>query len=344
MIRLQSLSMQNFRGIQSGKVDGLTDVNVLVGRNNSGKTTVVEAITRVAMLGGLTHDLFDRSVDGFWHDVRTAQTKHQGSVNYNNSVLWYRQDTALENLLSAVLIEKDNALKSEELSGRLTLTPRGAAYVPSNAIIERRPSSTNRPHSLDPGPRDLFCKSVTVLRPDDAFNSKVEQRFWPKLLSNRRDRLLTNILNDVFDLEAESFQLLPNGEFTVLFNEYSLPLDSQGDGTRAVMRTLMTLAMLKGTLLMLEEPECHQHPGSLERFAKALCSLAKAQEVQLIISTHSGECVRSFLKAADEVGTEGAVFHLTLTDGLQEARRLDQESVETLTSTGVDVRFLDLYA
>ena len=53
MIRLQSLSISNFRGVREGKIDGFTDVNVLVGRNNSGKTTVVEAITRAAMAGGL---------------------------------------------------------------------------------------------------------------------------------------------------------------------------------------------------------------------------------------------------------------------------------------------------
>jgi predicted ATP-dependent endonuclease of OLD family len=96
--------------------------------------------------------------------------------------------------------------------------------------------------------------------------------------------------------------------------------------------------------MMLEEPECHQHPGSLERFAAALCKLAKTLDVQIIVSTHSGECVRSFLKAARDAQSEGAVFHLTLTDGKQEARRLDPEAVESLTATGVDVRFLDLYA
>ena len=106
----------------------------------------------------------------------------------------------------------------------------------------------------------------------------------------------------------------------------------------------MVLTMMKGTLLMLEEPECHQHPGSLERFSTALCRLAKAQEVQLIISTHSSDCVRSFLQAAKTAQSDAAVFHLTLENGKQDARRLDPEAVETLTSTGVDVRFLDLYA
>ena len=138
------------------------------------------------------------------------------------------------------------------------------AWLLNNNTSKRRiPSGAG----LDPQSKQAFCAGITVFRPADAFNPVIEQSFWPRLLSNRRDRLLTQTLNEVFGLDAESFQLLPNSQFVILFHDYSLPLDLQGDGTRAAMRTLMTLSMLTGTLMMFEEPECHQHPGSLERFA-----------------------------------------------------------------------------
>lgn len=333
MIRLRSLSISNFRGIQEGKIDGLTDVNVLVGRNNSGKTTVVEAITRAAMTGGLHLDLLGRLVEQLWQQARSVVSGTGGSggpLGDVHSLLWYRQDTSKAIELIGTLCDPSKSRKTDEIVYRLS-----QQGLTSNQI---------RANNLDPKRKQTFCQGVNVFRPADAFNTDIELRFWAALLSNRRDRLLTQTLNEVFGLDAESFQLLPNRQFMVLFHDYSLPLDLQGDGARAAMRTLMTLAMLKGTLLMLEEPECHQHPGSLERFAAALCRLAKAQEVQLTISTHSAECVRSFLKGAKAADSEAAVFHLTLNDGKQDARRLDPEAVETLTNTGVDVRFLDLYA
>lgn len=110
------------------------------------------------------------------------------------------------------------------------------------------------------------------------------------------------------------------------------------------MRALMLLTALKQTLFIMEEPECHQHPGSLDKFATAVCNLAKVNEVQLIISTHSQECVKAFMKAAEGAKSSAAVFHLSLTDGIQTARRLDPDAVQTLAETGVDVRFLDLYS
>ena len=251
----------------------------------------------------------------------------------NRRLLWYREDTSKDILIVGRLLDDVGSGRSEELIYRMA--------AQQQHIQTPNPQ---RGAGLDPQSKQAFCAGITVFRPADAFNPVIEQSFWPRLLSNRRDRLLTQTLNEVFGLDAESFQLLPNSQFVILFHDYSLPLDLQGDGTRAAMRTLMTLSMLTGTLMMFEEPECHQHPGSLERFAGAICRLAKSQSVQIIVSTHSAECVRSFLKGAEAAKSDAAVFHLTLTEGKQDARRLDPEAVETLTNTGVDVRFLDLYA
>lgn len=355
MIRLQSLSIKNFRGIREGQIEGLADVNVLVGRNNSGKTTAIEAITRVATTAGLQQDVFGQNVEQIWQQARSAVPINRavrppnrqqqktlaalgisGSLPHGDTLLFYRQDTSREIEIDAVLRLNGTSTQDEQLIFRHT----AAKKVPGGA----RADVERAEKSWDPQITRGFCSSITVFRPTDAFDAAIEQSFWPALLSDRRDRVLTKTLNDVFGLDAESFQLLPNSQFTVLFHDFSLPLDVQGDGTRAAMRTLMTLSMLKGTLFMIEEPECHQHPGSLERFAGALCRLAKSQSVQIIVSTHSGECVRSFMQAASAAESAAAVFHLSLDNGKQEARRLDPDAVETLTNTGVDVRFLDLYA
>ena len=50
---LRSLEIQNFKGIKQGKLEDLAQVNVLVGRNNSGKSTILDALIllRSAILG-----------------------------------------------------------------------------------------------------------------------------------------------------------------------------------------------------------------------------------------------------------------------------------------------------
>lgn len=329
MVRLHTLEMSWFRGIREGSLSGLTDVNLLIGRNNSGKTSIAEAIYRLGrQFYEGSADSLGRRFDIYWSQVRNEEGEYP-------QTLWYRGDLSNVVKLSAFFVKDDSGIpNSSHVFLAIKGSPGRVEATPSADFPGSGPSKAECGH---------FFKNMTVFRPQDAFNRTVELILWPRLIYDRRDKILTKVANDVFGMKSEGFQPLPDSRLMVLFADHSLPVDVQGDGARTVLRALMALTLMRGTLLILEEPECHQHPGSLERYASAVCHLAREQQVQLIISTHSGECVRSFLKASQAAGSEGAVFHLTLEDGKQEAQRLDAQAVETLQATGVDVRFLDLY-
>jgi predicted ATPase len=323
MLRLYSVSIKWFRGIREGGISGLTDVNVLVGRNNCGKTTVVEAILRLApQLSGGQQDLLGRNRDGLVSDSR-----NESAVVVPG--LWYRFDQT----------------RPIELEVRLADGPekRGLCYH-EITVGQKKERPVYKEKGVTQPRATEFLRGVACFRPQDGRDRRIENAVWQQLLASRKDKALTKALNGVFDLGADSIHLLPNQSLMVGFEDHAVPLDSQGDGTRAALRALAVLAMLKGTLLLMEEPESHQHPASLERFAQTVCRQAGEQDVQIIISTHSIECVRAFLKGAEAAGSEASVFHLTLDDGNFESRRLDAEAVETLQGTGVDVRALDLYA
>ena len=85
---LRSLEIQNFKGIKQGKIDDLAQVNILVGRNNSGKSTILDALIllRSAIIGqdyleenGI-QQILSRRVD-------------RGRGNFNHDELWYGMRT-----------------------------------------------------------------------------------------------------------------------------------------------------------------------------------------------------------------------------------------------------------
>jgi hypothetical protein len=346
MLRVKSISISRFRGIREGVVGDFADVNVLVGRNNSGKSTVVEAIHRLAMaipaggaepvrmgLGGRFPanpaggaDPLGRNAFNIWPPVR-------GENGPFPPELWYNLDQS-ETITVTATVGKPDAPGHEvltlslfqqgnDLSTPLEWNYAGQAGADVHEIIR-------------------FLAAAGVFRPEDARNVAIEQNLWPKLIGPRGDKHLTQALNTIFGLKAEGHTLLHN-KVWVLFANRAVPLDSQGDGNRAALRYLIYLAVLRRTLLISEELECHQHPASLAALAQAVCKQAKEQEVQLFISTHSSECVRAFLAASREAKSESAVFHLKLADGILDATRLLPQAAQTLLDTGVDVRFLDLY-
>jgi AAA15 family ATPase/GTPase len=315
MFRLLNITIENFRGIRQGSLTDFAEVNVLIGRNNSGKTTVLEAITRATRS---QHDKLQpmrrETVDEFWNRMRNSGRESICNYNKDTGNLIKYQATVISNVdETASLVSGGGVISSQPLS----------------QIFDQHIAK--------------FRSGIAVFTPRMLSDQFIESVFWPELISNRRDKLLRNAVNETFDMNAEGLQLLPNGEFMVMFEKYSIPLDSMGDGTRAAMRAFMCLAMVSDTLFLMEEPECHQHPGSLELFAKGLCKLAKERRVQIILTTHSQECIRAFSKATQASESTFAVYHLSLNDGIQEARRLERDALETLDESGIDVRFADLY-
>jgi AAA15 family ATPase/GTPase len=71
MIGIQSISIQNFRGIRESELKDFADVNVFVGRNNSGKTTVLEAISRLAT--GNEMAILGEQVNSYWQNSRGVE-------------------------------------------------------------------------------------------------------------------------------------------------------------------------------------------------------------------------------------------------------------------------------
>src|SRR5271154_6421015 len=86
MIRVKSIEIKRFRGIREGAVRDFADVNLLVGRNNSGKSTVVEAIHRVAFsVPENPRDVLNRNLHEIWAGNR-------GEQHIYPPELWYTLD------------------------------------------------------------------------------------------------------------------------------------------------------------------------------------------------------------------------------------------------------------
>lgn len=331
-MRLDNVKIRRLRGINEGEISGLVDVNILIGRNNCGKSTVAEAISYLAYSidGSPMPDAQGRLQRVVWSEVRCESHDPKPEM-------WFRSNTGHPIEIHGTLSTKDEFVRS--VGSAIT---RDQAHIQP---IDRRELSAASKATMFIA-RD-FVQRVAVFRPSDGADNRIETLLWKQLLATRKDKVITASINEIFGTNVEALHVLPGkdgkAEMQLAYPQYSLPIDVQGDGTRTALRCLMVLADRNNTMMILEEPECHQHPGSLAKFASAMCKQARGQGVQLLLTTHSLECVRAFLAGAGAAGAEAAVFHLKLEEGQLQSRKLESDTFDGLEDAGLDVRCLDLY-
>ena len=62
---IKRLEIENFRGISKGKIEGFSQLNIFIGKNNSGKSTILEALAIVLNYEMLQHIVKRRE----WHGL-----------------------------------------------------------------------------------------------------------------------------------------------------------------------------------------------------------------------------------------------------------------------------------
>lgn len=312
MALLQSLQVNDFRGVASCMLNGFGDVNVVIGRNNTGKSSLLEAMTLSFAFSEPIPDVLGKAVQEVWSNARAEHQWPAGLVRAGAKAC-------------RVIVHG---------------MPGGSAW--GAALRGDR-------LELDGSNARRMTYPFGFFFPQHATNRDIERTLWPRLLSTRIDRDLAAQASKIFDAEVESLQILPDGALIVATPTTGIRLDAQGSGFRAALRLLMVAGAARGGVLVVEEPECHQHPSSLKRLAKALTDECLSHGTQLFVTTHSLECVRAFAEAAPASSdpTKAPAF---ITWGLAKSRegvvtgkRLTRETVLGLDEAGTDVRFMDEY-
>jgi AAA15 family ATPase/GTPase len=62
MVLLKNLNIANFRGFDALEIEGLSKINLFIGQNNSGKTSVLEALF---LLAGMSNSALPSNINGF---------------------------------------------------------------------------------------------------------------------------------------------------------------------------------------------------------------------------------------------------------------------------------------
>ena len=365
---IKSIAIENLRGIRRCVVEGLTDVNIFIGRNGAGKSTILEAVYIASALIDERDTL--RNVNKL--DYVVSRRSSRGSWNTYRDVLWFLKDVE-KNIVIELRFSTGNILRlilinAEAPSAPLALpilleVPRkvvhghgeGVAYIGcdgSGRLVIWDPYRKVVEGYIDKSFYEYIKTEYRYLRNVILLDTKlpvniIESTVWRRVLDKRLDKFVLDLIREEYEPGAEGIGFKPSGEgfaLTLMLPNVSIEVDSLGDGARIAVLYASILALAEETGVLIEDPEVHQHPGGLVTLMRFALRLAKEKKLQLFITTHSIELINIVKRLAEELGLGMKVFYIERDNstGVVDVRALESVDVEVLQKLGLDPRLLHI--
>ena len=306
MKRLSEVKVKAYRGLRDVSVEGMVDINVLIGPSNTGKTSLLEAVwlavNPIRMADQLREILQSRGFSG-----QASLRSLFPDLDSANPIEIRLSSVDVESPVSAtVTLRLPNARDARytELLSQKGLSPDEFWYidVDANTAGGEKPSSmksqigvrstsghvdggvalSGTPFSVIDSASFFFpaeLSSVSIF--DDSYSTAYLSESLPRLLETLR--LIYPELQDirpvkVFGDSWTTFVQLTQG---------ALPISAMGDGFRAAF-VLLSYSLNKG-LLLLDTPEAFQHLKGLETLSRALAEAVPLRGSQVVLATQSQE-------------------------------------------------------
>ncbi|HYO68510.1 MAG TPA: AAA family ATPase [Archangium sp.] len=316
---MTTLRIDNFRSFRKLTVEGLTRVSLLVGTNNAGKTSVLEAAELV--LGSAGPSLLGRSIESRNEVVLP--------------LLWKNLYLEVNHLFHGHSLEPGTSFKLEAVVGegprsfkcRIVPRPSGKLEGDDEAppIELLRPGSNLALSILGDGmgpdgylfPLAGYSILARLLRtaatkPTDkawklhfmetaAPHVSELRALWDAVVLTPEETKVTNALQ-IIEPDIERLAALQTGGMFVKLRDSDerIPLGSMGEGIKRLLALSLNLVSSAGGYLLVDEIDTGLHHSVMTRMWRLVVEVARRLDLQVLATTHSLDCVRALASLYEE--------------------------------------------
>lgn len=357
---LRSLEIQNYRNLRHLTIEKLGRVNLLVGKNNTGKTSVLEAVYLWANYGR-----FDKiyecleTRDGFFESI--SEDRYLRGQALLSSLFTNRLKNGSD---GSIVINSKQELESTVLTIKLNHVK---VTIPVTEQESFQPELLRLSVSSSNDPIDRVIMAEQFLRlkepnfPNYGFPSDLTNQF---IRANNESSLSVGTLFDqvaTTDLEEEVVNTLKiidsriskiafrtdtlsNKRYPIIRLKGSndpIPLRSMGDGINRILTIILAMVNCEGGYLLIDEFENGLHYSVQEKLWEIIFYLAERLNIQVFATTHSNDTIRSFtsiLPKQEKPDEIGKAIRLQLHNDIIRAVDYSPEELETAAEYNIEVR------
>ena len=303
----KNIKIKNFRGIDHLEIDDFSRVNVFLGQNSSGKSSILEA---VFLLSGMSNPDLPLSLN-------KARTRNY-RIAYLQDTRYQFYNLDLNNTPDFSADQFDGM--SRHLQMKLSFTESDEMMVQSIDMpliiseIERTPNTiemlfditsssgtksfrsslfvnqSDVPSRQEPS-KEYVEKNMAVLFSSDLLSSNLNNDLSELFKRKQKDSLL-NILTK-FDNRINAIEILNNDVYIGYSDvEELLPISMSGDGLRRFLNIVAGSANPQNTIVLIDEIDNGLHYSAYKKLWEAIFALAVGTNKQIFVTTHSKETIQ----------------------------------------------------
>ncbi len=306
--KLTNFSIEHFKGLRQVELQDVSSINVLVGKNNSGKSSILHAIDIAGLAlqyGDFSRFQLKLEIKDLFEDIGQfglGLTYEDGSQIQVGSQERFRpviEPAANDDQkIRSILIWPDvNSL----VTNRSHFTPK--------TIVERIEARNFQGIS-----------GLQILNAIKFYGQRNERGLTPESYQN----LIDEVRAFFPDLTRIDSGRTEDDIDTLFYEEYGRQLDIiySGSGLRHFVDILVKLEISGANVVLLDEPEMGLHPDMQRRFVGYLNQLVAEKGLQIFVSTHSP----IFLNGLEPLNC----YRIQNIGGERTVARIDDDAIRTV--------------
>lgn len=369
---ISSLEIGGFRALADLRIASLGRVNLITGTNNSGKSTLLEAI-RILVTGGALKTLYDilsyREELGSANDSERSysptdlapfcnlftgfpdlsSSRHGFSISATGSL-----PSSISRISASInwFIRKNDPDRqgfsyeaaSGDLFGDVDAFPAlhldisgRKRVVPLDRIQRRYPMRTESESAV------VAC---VYLDPFSSRSTSQMGALWDSIaLTDVEDQIVKALKIIIDDIQAVSMigsdERSTRSRTAIAKSKHypsPVPLRTFGDGVNRLFGVILSLCNARSGVLLVDEIENGLHYSVQTEIWRTIFGLAKDLDVQVFATSHSWDCVRAFQEAASESPEEGVLVRLSRRGEKIIPTLFTEKELELVTRDHIEVR------
>ncbi len=334
---IHQLRLRNFKGVVEGEAE-LDKLTILVGPNNSGKTTILEALFLAP--------------NPLRQIPYVPSTAVQLLLEYHKTL----SETGYTFLLNKY-IAKNMVIKVDDRELLFTKDS-GSGIAIYTSYLPPGYSSTHRfgereflylgylrPDSSVEGRSDLQIADNTLLLSTKLakFAHEYLQRNWIEILNTRAPALISKdvskfVSEEYVNVTAEPFMAGSTTFYVMQADGTRIRLSDLGAGVQLYVVNRLLYEHYRPDVVLWDDLETHLNPRLLSPVAEWFADLVEEGK-QVVVSTHSIEAVETLTTFVEDA----TILLTSLKDGKLTARVIKLDELRSLTKLGVDPRMAETF-